>query len=954
MKKILNLFILITMIALISACSYVNTIIEFTDSQFETAIRDILDKPDEDLYSSDVRDITVLELPGKNIESLDGIQYFSSLEKLDLEDNFIKDVTPLSDLTSLKWLSLRNNQIIDLEAVSFDAIVDLPLTYLSLRHNVVEDENSEVRLTDISLLSNFSQLVSLELRDNQISNIRPIESLVRLTELDISQNPLEDTNLNSLRFLTNLQELNIRETGATNLDVLRALTNLEYLNIHSNRSLDSIGFLSNLVQLERLIAANVNIGDEIDVIGQLSNLLVLNIENTNVSDLSVLAQLMANGALQDKDGILEIAEVNISSNPVSTASYELIEPYWDNIGIRQPVRLPIGDDLTPVINEYMASNGDSIEDFQGNSEDWIELYNPLDRAFDLSGYYLSDDETNLSKWAFPQGTMIEAKGYLLIFASGKNLETYFGELHTNFSLNADGEPILLVDGDNETIVDRVEEREVPRNYAYGRKEDGQNDWVYFDLINATPNGSNNNATPYNEDGSIVPEDIQTNTESFERFFNDQEAKSIIIQISEEEWNAYDQAMLDYSDMFNGELRTDYYAKADFIYEDSQGSIFIENIGFRTRGNTSRVRIQNDDGSLNMSNFKISFHESFNDEALMINNSRTVFEVEELDMKWNRNEDSTYLTEKFSLDLMREFGVYAAHTSLANVYIEIDGERHYYGVYTVFEPIDKLFIEKRFEQDEAQGDLYKSLWQRFGPASLREDYPFSAIGIKDASLNYRPTYDLKTNKDSFDRTLLEDFIENINQLNGQAFDDYITQHFDVDRFLRYLAVGVLLGNPDDYRAMANNYYLYNDPVNNQWTIIPYDYDHGMGQGWTGEPVFDNWTIDADIYDWGNLNAHLQGRDYANPLSDKILKIERYQLTYEAYLAELIDPNNDYFNVDVFISVYQNHQSLYNETLQDAMMSLDFGLRNIEWYMNEKIASIEEQLQYYQDHPEERPN
>ncbi|HKL47029.1 MAG TPA: CotH kinase family protein, partial [Candidatus Izemoplasmatales bacterium] len=386
----------------------------------------------------------------------------------------------------------------------------------------------------------------------------------------------------------------------------------------------------------------------------------------------------------------------------------------------------------------------------------------------------------------------------------------------------------------------------------------------------------------------------------------------------------------------------------------EGSLFIGNIGFRTRGNTSRVRIQDNEGNLNMSNFKISFHETFNEDDLLINNSRTVFEVEELDMKWNRNEDPTYLTEKFSLDLMKDFGVYAAHTSLANVYVEINDVRYYYGVYTVFEPIDKLFIEKRFNEAEAEGDLYKSLWQNFGPASLRDNYPFSAIGIKDAEMNYRPTYDLKTNKDALNRDLLGDFIKNINDLDGQAFDDYITGNFDVDRFLRYLAVGVLLGNPDDYRAMANNYYLYHDPVNNQWTIIPYDYDHGMGQGWTGEPVFDNWTIDADIYEWGNLNAHFQGQSYANPLSDKILAIDRYQRTYEGYLAELIDPDNDYFDVEVFLSMYQNHQSLYNETLETAMMSLPFGLRNVEWYISEKVASIKEQLAYYQENPDQRPN
>jgi hypothetical protein len=411
-------------------------------------------------------------------------------------------------------------------------------------------------------------------------------------------------------------------------------------------------------------------------------------------------------------------------------------------------------------------------------------------------------------------------------------------------------------------------------------------------------------------------------------------------------------MLDYYQQF-GDFRTDYYAMADFLYEDEEGQVLVENVGFRTRGNMSRVRIQNDDGSLNMSNFKVSFHETFDMEEYSANKLRRVFNLEELDMKWNRNYDETYLTEKFSLDLMQDFGVHAATTTLANVYIEIGSTRYYYGVYTLYEPIDEEFLEKRFPGEESGGNLYKSLWQQFGPASLRNDYPSRAIGIKDESINYRPTYDLKTNKSIADHSGLKSFISNVSGLTGTDFDEYITANFDVDRFLKYLAVGVLLGNPDDYRAMGNNYYLYNNPVSGKWTIMPYDYDHGMGQGWDGSPVFYNWTVDHDIYTWGNLNAALQGKSYANPLSDKILKIDRYQLQYEAYLKELINPSNNYFTYDAFKILYEQQKNLYDEDLNSALMNMNFGERNIQWYITEKSAKVNQQIAYYEANPNARP-
>jgi hypothetical protein len=73
-----------------------------------------------------------------------------------------------------------------------------------------------------------------------------------------------------------------------------------------------------------------------------------------------------------------------------------------------------------VINEFMASNGMTRADEDGEFEDWIELHNTGDAAVDLSGWGLSDNDGNPFKWQFPAGTTIEARGFLLVWASGKD------------------------------------------------------------------------------------------------------------------------------------------------------------------------------------------------------------------------------------------------------------------------------------------------------------------------------------------------------------------------------------------------------------------------------------------------------------------------------------------------------------------------------------------------------
>ncbi len=94
-----------------------------------------------------------------------------------------------------------------------------------------------------------------------------------------------------------------------------------------------------------------------------------------------------------------------------------------------------------VINEFLAINNTGIQDEAGQREDWIELYNNTSTALDLYGLYLSDSYTNLTKFAFPQNSVIQPNGYLLIFADEDASTTSY--LHANFKLSSSGEQIVL-------------------------------------------------------------------------------------------------------------------------------------------------------------------------------------------------------------------------------------------------------------------------------------------------------------------------------------------------------------------------------------------------------------------------------------------------------------------------------------------------------------------------------
>jgi len=71
------------------------------------------------------------------------------------------------------------------------------------------------------------------------------------------------------------------------------------------------------------------------------------------------------------------------------------------------------------INEVMSSNGFTLYDEDGDTPDWIELYNSSGSNLDLSGYGLTDDAGDLDKWTFPD-LLIEPEEFLVVFASEKN------------------------------------------------------------------------------------------------------------------------------------------------------------------------------------------------------------------------------------------------------------------------------------------------------------------------------------------------------------------------------------------------------------------------------------------------------------------------------------------------------------------------------------------------------
>ena len=112
---------------------------------------------------------------------------------------------------------------------------------------------------------------------------------------------------------------------------------------------------------------------------------------------------------------------------------------------------PLSAQGNPRINELVANNKTTLDDVDGDSSDWIEIYNPGPQL-NLGGYSLTDDPSLPGKWTFPGGQFLGSNAYLVVFASGKDRAALGQQLHTNFSLDSEGDYLALCDPSG-TVID---------------------------------------------------------------------------------------------------------------------------------------------------------------------------------------------------------------------------------------------------------------------------------------------------------------------------------------------------------------------------------------------------------------------------------------------------------------------------------------------------------------------
>jgi len=324
-------------------------------------------------------------------------------------------------------------------------------------------------------------------------------------------------------------------------------------------------------------------------------------------------------------------------------------------------------------------------------------------------------------------------------------------------------------------------------------------------------------------------------------------------------------------------------RATFKFSSSALNDTVYDVGVRLRGNTSRYSAKK--------SFKVSFNTFVTGQKFK--------GMEKMNLNGEHN-DPSIIRAKLGWDILYSIGVPASRANHVRLYIN----NQYYGLYMSVEHIDEEFVESRFGNKD--GNLYKCLY----PADLTyrgaspSSYKFTANGYR--------VYDLKTNIAADDYSDIAQLIQVVTQTSTSELPSKLEPIFNVNSFLKYLAVEALIGHWDGYSYNKNNFYLYKNTSTGKFEFIPYDVDNTFGIDWFN-------------VDWATRNVTSWARSSEDrPLTKKILSVDVYKKRYLFYVKQLLAKE---FNPTLLSA---KATAIYNRIKQyayaDTYRTLDYGWNN----------------------------
>lgn len=308
-----------------------------------------------------LQNILIEELGPIDAYTCEGLQQLTRISAI---GKGIKSLNGLENASNLQTLVLTNNEITD-----FSPILELEnLTALVLRRN---------KISQLPNLLGLKNLKNLNISKNEIVNIDTIGDLRELKTLSIGENPITYENLLPIVSLEKLVNLNIDSLNLSSLQQVFSLLydyqNLKILNLNNN-SISDLSLLPNFVSLERFTA----VGNRIVNLGSFSqgfkNLKFVDLSDNRIVDIGPLFSVSS------------LETINIKENEIGVLESSSILGALETLNVEKNKISYIGD-LSGFINlKSLVINNNRVSDITafGDLSSLEQLYASNNYIVDLS------------------------------------------------------------------------------------------------------------------------------------------------------------------------------------------------------------------------------------------------------------------------------------------------------------------------------------------------------------------------------------------------------------------------------------------------------------------------------------------------------------------------------------------------------------------------------------------
>ncbi len=186
----------------------------------EISITNMTVNADEIPHIGKLPNLQKLTMTNCGISTLVGLESAKELTYLDLNNNAIRNIAPISELKKIQNLDLSHNALNDLTAISNLST----LTELNVAHN---------DLATLSPITSITGLKSLSANNNVIADLSGFQHLTALQELTVANNKISD--ISTLASCTAITKLEIANNSVADISMLSGLNALTDLNFSKNK-----------------------------------------------------------------------------------------------------------------------------------------------------------------------------------------------------------------------------------------------------------------------------------------------------------------------------------------------------------------------------------------------------------------------------------------------------------------------------------------------------------------------------------------------------------------------------------------------------------------------------------------------------------------------------------------------------------------------------------------------